>query len=387
MIIDPAERLKTVKEYYFSKKLKEIAQMRAEGKPVLNLGIGSPDRPPADEVIQTLQQEAQKDHAHGYKGYVGLPELRKAFSDWYKRYYGVSLDPEKEILPLIGSKEGILYISMAFLNPGDGVLIPDPGYPTYQAVSQLMQAQILTYDLDEKNNWAPDLEKLERMDLSNVKLMWVNYPNMPTGATVSEDIFSALVEFGRQHRILICNDNPYSFILNDNPKSILGVEGAKEVAIELNSLSKSHNMAGWRVGMLGGNEDYIQTVQKVNSNVHSGMFYAIQQAAVEALQLSDEWYRKLNSMYRNRRAIVWEIFDLLNCTYSKDATGLFVWAKIPDSAEDAEALSEKILHQAHVFITPGFIFGNNGKRYLRISLCSNEKDLQEAKSRIRQTIN
>ncbi|MBS3775328.1 MAG: aminotransferase class I/II-fold pyridoxal phosphate-dependent enzyme [Bacteroidales bacterium] len=387
MIIDPADRLHTVKEYYFSKKLKEIARMRADGKPVLNLGIGSPDRPPSEEVIQTLQREAEKDHAHGYKGYVGLPELRNAFSEWYKRYYNVILDPDKEILPLIGSKEGILYISMAFLNPGDGVLIPDPGYPTYQAVSQLMQADILTYDLDEQNNWAPDFEKLEQRDLSNVKLMWVNYPNMPTGATASADLFAKLVEFGRKHHILICNDNPYSFILNENPRSILEADGAKEVAIELNSLSKSHNMAGWRVGMLGGKDEYIQTVQKVNSNVHSGMFYAVQQAAVTALQLPDEWYRELNSMYQKRRTIVREIFDLLNCNYSKDATGLFVWAKIPDEAEDAETLSEEILHQANVFITPGFIFGENGKRYLRISLCSNENDLQEAKSRIHQTIN
>jgi len=387
MIIDPADRLHTVKEYYFSKKLKEIARMRADGKPVLNLGIGSPDRPPSEEVIQTLQREAEKDHAHGYKGYVGLPELRNAFSEWYKRYYNVILDPDKEILPLIGSKEGILYISMAFLNAGDGVLIPDPGYPTYQAVSQLMQADILTYDLDEQNHWTPDFEKLEQRDLSNVKLMWVNYPNMPTGATASADLFAKLVEFGRKHHILICNDNPYSFILNENPRSILEADGAKEVAIELNSLSKSHNMAGWRVGMLGGKDEYIQTVQKVNSNVHSGMFYAVQQAAVTALQLPDEWYRELNSMYQKRRTIVREIFDLLNCNYSKDATGLFVWAKIPDEAEDAETLSEEILHQANVFITPGFIFGENGKRYLRISLCSNENDLQEAKSRIRQTIN
>ena len=387
MIIKPAERLQTVKEYYFSKKLKEIARMRAEGKPVLNLGIGSPDRPPSEEVIQTLQQEAEKDHAHGYKGYTGLPELRKAFSEWYERYYDVNLDPDSEILPLIGSKEGILYISMAFLNPGDGVLIPDPGYPTYQAVSQLMQADIRTYDLDEQSNWEPNFEKLEQLDLSNVKLMWVNYPNMPTGATASEDLFARLVEFGRKHHILICNDNPYSFILNENPRSILEAEGAKEVAIELNSLSKSHNMAGWRVGMLGGKEEYIQTVQKVNSNVHSGMFYAVQQAAVKALQIEDEWYRELNSMYQKRRNIVREIFDLLNCTYSKDATGLFVWAKIPDETEDAETLSEEILHHANVFITPGFIFGENGKRYLRISLCSNENDLQEAKSRIRQTIN
>jgi LL-diaminopimelate aminotransferase len=387
MIIDPADRLHTVKEYYFSKKLKEIARMRADGKPVLNLGIGSPDRPPSEEVIQTLQREAEKDHAHGYKGYVGLPELRNAFSEWYKRYYNVILDPDKEILPLIGSKEGILYISMAFLNAGDGVLIPDPGYPTYQAVSQLMQADILTYDLDEQNHWTPDFEKLEQKNLSNVKLMWVNYPNMPTGAKASADLFAKLVEFGRKHHILICNDNPYSFILNENPRSILEADGAKEVAIELNSLSKSHNMAGWRVGMLGGKDEYIQTVQKVNSNVHSGMFYAVQQAAVTALQLPDEWYRELNSMYQKRRTIVREIFDLLNCNYSKDATGLFVWAKIPDEAEDAETLSEEILHQANVFITPGFIFGENGKRYLRISLCSNENDLQEAKSRIRQTIN
>jgi aspartate/methionine/tyrosine aminotransferase len=387
MIINPADRLQSVKEYYFSKKLKEIAQMRAEGKQVLNLGIGSPDRPPAEEVIKTLQEEAQKDHAHGYKGYVGLPELRKAFSGWYHNYYRVAIDPEKEVLPLIGSKEGILYISMAFLNAGDEVLIPDPGYPTYQAVSQLMQAKIRSYDLDEDNNWAPDLEKLKKTDLSRVKLMWVNYPNMPTGATASKELFSRLIEFGKKHKILICNDNPYSFILNDNPQSILEAEGAKEVAIELNSLSKSHNMAGWRVGMLSGNEDYVKTVQKVNSNVHSGMFYAIQQAAVEALQLPDEWYNKLNRMYQSRRDIVREIFDLLKCNYSKEATGLFVWAKIPDSEKDAETLSEKILHRAHVFITPGFIFGKNGERYLRISLCSNEQDLQEAKSRIRQSIN
>lgn len=386
MIIDAADRIQTIKEYYFSKKLREIARMRSEGKSVLNLGIGSPDQPPSPEVIQRLQQEAEKDHIHGYQGYKGIPALRKAFAEWYQRYYGVSLEPEEEILPLIGSKEGILYISLAFLNPGDEVLIPDPGYPTYQAVSSLVQAQITPYDLEEQNHWEPDLDKLEKKDLSRVKLMWVNFPNMPTGAPGSRNLFERLTAFGRKHHLLICNDNPYSFILNDHPRSILEVDGAKEVAIELNSLSKSHNMAGWRIGMLAGDKEYIQTVQKVNSNVHSGMFYPLQQAAVEAIHLPDQWYDELNQVYNKRRKIVWELFDLLNCSYSKNTGGLFVWARIPDTEKDAESLSEKLLHQAQVFITPGFIFGKNGDRFLRVSLCSSEDDLHEAKSRIHQFI-
>lgn len=356
--------------------------MKEAGKSVLNLGIGSPDLPPSPEVINTLQQEAGKENVHAYQSYTGINDLREAFSDWYGQYFKVPLNPDAEILPLMGSKEGILFISLAFLNPGDGVLVPNPGYPTYTSVSNLVQANIINYPLDEANNWQPDFEMLDKMDLSNIKLMWVNYPNMPTGANGSKELFEKLVAFGKKHKILVCNDNPYSFVLNEEPKSILAYDQAKETAIELNSLSKSHNMAGWRIGMIAGAQDYIQTIIKVSSNVHSGMFLPLQKAAVEALRQPKAWYEQLNKKYQSRRSIVYQIFDRLKCSYDKNQKGLFVWARIPETYENAESYSEKILQQAHVFVTPGFIFGSKGDRYLRISLCSHEETLEEALKRI-----
>ncbi len=382
MIIEQAKRLKSVKEYYFSRKLREITQMKEAGKSVLNLGIGSPDLPPSPEVIHTLQQESGKENVHAYQSYTGINDLREAFSDWYGQYFKVTLNPAAEILPLMGSKEGILFISLAFLNPGDGVLVPNPGYPTYTSVSNLVQANIINYPLDEANKWQPDFEMLDKMNLSNIKLMWVNYPNMPTGADGSKELFEKLVAFGKKHKILVCNDNPYSFVLNEEPKSILAYDQAKETAIELNSLSKSHNMAGWRIGMIAGAQDYIQTIIKVSSNVHSGMFLPLQKAAVEALRQPNAWYEQLNKKYQARRSIVYHIFDRLKCSYDKNQKGLFVWARIPETYENAETYSEKILQQAHVFVTPGFIFGSKGDRYLRISLCSHEETLEEARKRI-----
>ncbi len=382
MIINPANRLNTVQEYYFSKKLKEISKMNSEGKNVINLGIGSPDLPPSENVILKLKQSSDHKNNHGYQSYIGIKELREAFAKWYKSYYNVILNAESEILPLIGSKEGILYVSLAFINPGDEVLVPNPGYPTYSSVSNLVEAKIIYYDLLENSNWEPDFNALEKSDLSKVKLMWVNYPNMPTGASASKQLFNKLINFAKKHKILICNDNPYSFILNDKPLSILGIPEAKDAAIELNSLSKSHNMAGWRLGMVAGKEDYIQTIIKVNSNVHSGIFKPIQEAAVEALNNPPSWYQNLNLIYKERREIVWEIFNILDCQYDKTRNGMFVWAKIPQNKKTAEIYSNEILYQAGVFITPGFIFGTKGINYLRISLCSDIKLLTEAKNRI-----
>ncbi len=384
-IIQPAERLNSINEYYFSTKLKEVAEMNAKGLNVISLGIGSPDLPPSKETVEALCKSAAEDNAHGYQPYVGIPELRKAFADWYKKWFGVELNPSNEIQPLIGSKEGILHISLAFLNLGDGVLVPNPGYPTYSSVSNLVQAKVLTYDLDENKNWQPDFEAVEKMDLSNVKLMWVNYPNMPTGACATPELFEKLVAFGKKHGIIIVNDNPYSFILNENRLSILQVEGAKDICIELNSMSKSHNMPGWRMGMLASNAQFVQWVLKVKSNIDSGQFKPMQMAAIAALNNSEEWHRKMNiDLYQNRRNLAEEILKTLGCTFDEKQVGLFLWGKIPDNYKDSAELADKVLYEANVFMTPGFIFGDKGKRYIRLSLCANEEMLQEALDRIKQ---
>lgn len=381
--IVPANRLSSVSEYYFSQKLREIAKMREEGNDVLNLGIGNPDLPPSAETIKTLSTEAQKPNVHGYQSYIGIPELRNGFAEWYKKWYKVELNPNTEVQPLIGSKEGILHITLAFVNPGDAVLVPNPGYPTYQSVSNLAEAKIITYDLDEQNNWFPDFEALEQTDLSNVKLMWVNYPNMPTGANATMGLFEKLVAFGKKHNIVICNDNPYSFILNDKKRSILAVEGAKDICIELNSMSKSHNMAGWRMAMLASNEQFVKWVLAVKSNVDSGMFRPMMVAAVEALRNPGKWHDEMNSIYAKRRELAYKIMDILECKYDKNQVGMFIWAKIPDKWKDAGEIADKILYEKNVFITPGFIFGSNGERYLRISLCSPEALLEEVIGRLK----
>ncbi len=385
--ITPADRLSGVSEYYFSKKLKEVAQMNAEGKDVISLGIGSPDMPPSEETVSTLCREAQNPNGHGYQPYVGIPELRKAFADWYQKWYHVTLNPQTEIQPLIGSKEGILHVTLAFVNPGEQVLVPNPGYPTYTSLSKILGADVVNYDLLEENNWQPDFDKLEQMDLSRVKLMWVNYPNMPTGANASIELYQKLVDFARKHNIVIVNDNPYSFILNDKPISILSIEGAKDCCIEFNSMSKSHNMPGWRIGMLASNANFVQWILKVKSNIDSGMYRAMQLAAATALGADESWYECNNTNYRNRRQIAGEIMDVLNCTYDKDQVGMFLWGKISAEYKDVEQLTEKILHEARVFITPGFIFGSNGARYIRISLCCKDDKLAEALTRIKQVIN
>jgi aspartate/methionine/tyrosine aminotransferase len=381
--IEPARRLNSVDEYYFSGKLKEIAEMNVKGLDVINLGIGSPDLPPSGEAIETLCNVSRQPHSHGYQPYVGIPELRAAFAGWYKKWYRVSLNPDTEIQPLIGSKEGILHVSLAFLNPGDAVLAPDPGYPAYRSVSNLVEAQLITYDLKEENNWQPDWEALEKSDLSKVKLMWVNYPHMPTGAPASRELFRQLVAFGKKHGIVICNDNPYSFILNDNPLSILEIEGAKDICIELNSLSKSQNMPGWRIAMLASNPRFVQWILKVKSNIDSGQFKPMMLAAAQALQASEEWYSAINEIYGNRRRIAEEIMQVLDCTFDPKQSGMFLWGKIPERQENSGALSDQILYDAHVFITPGFIFGTNGTKYIRISLCCKEEKLREALRRIR----
>ena len=381
--IEPARRINQVSEYYFSKKLKEVAEMNAQGLDVINLGVGSPDLPPAEEAIEILCQSAHQSDTHGYQPYTGIPELRRAFADWYKKWYRVDLNPDTEIQPLIGSKEGVLHISLAFLNQGDGVLIPNPGYPTYSAVSNLLEAQIIQYDLKEENHWLPDFEALSKLDLSNVKLMWVNYPHMPTGTPATKELYQQLVDFGRKHRIVICNDNPYSFILNDNPLSIMEVEGAKEICIELNSLSKSQNMPGWRIAMLASNPQFVQWILKVKSNIDSGQFKPMMLAAAQALQAPKEWYDRMNKVYRQRRKIAEMIMEALNCRFDKKQSGMFLWGKIPAEYENSEVLADEILYNARVFITPGFIFGNNGNGYIRISLCCGEEKLQEALGRIR----
>ena len=382
--IVPADRVNSVQEYYFSKKLKEVAEMNAAGKNVINLGIGSPDLPPSDETIEALCSHARNANEHGYQPYIGIPELREAFAGWYKKWYGVELNPKNEIQPLIGSKEGILHISLAFLNPGDGVLVPNPGYPTYSSVSKLVQANLIPYELKEELGWQPDFEELERMDLSNVKLMWTNYPNMPTGANASVDLYRKLVDFGRKHHIIICNDNPYSFILNEHPLSILSVEGAKDICIEMNSMSKAHNMPGWRMAMLASNAQFVQWILKVKSNIDSGQFKPMQYAAVEALAAPKAWYDRMNEVYRSRRALAGEIMRTLGCTYDEKQVGMFLWGRIPESYSGSEELADKVLYGANVFLTPGFIFGSQGERFIRISLCCNQYMLAEALRRIKE---
>ena len=383
--IQPAERLQSVSEYYFSRKLKEVAQMNAEGKDVISLGIGSPDMPPSEAAIKVLCEQAQRADVHGYQPTVGIPELRQAMSDFYQKWYGVELNPATEIQPLIGSKEGILHVTLAFVNPGDQVLVPNPGYPTYTSLNKILGSDIMTYNLLEEKGWQPDFEALEQMDLSRVKLMWTNYPNMPTGANATRELYERLVEFARRKNIVIVNDNPYSFILNKKPLSILQVSGAKECCIEFNSMSKSHNMPGWRVGMLASNAQFVQWILKIKSNIDSGTFRPMQLAAAEAYHNSEEWHHEANyTVYRERRDLAEEIMKTLGCTYDPNQVGMFLWGRIPDHYNDVEELTERVLHEARVFITPGFIFGSNGARYIRISLCAKKEKLAEALRRIKE---
>lgn len=382
--IQPAERLSSTSEYYFSRKLKQIAAMNSTGQPVINLGIGSPDNPPSDQAIETLCTHARKKETHGYQPYNGIPELRDGFAKWYKKWYEVDLNPQNEIQPLIGSKEGILHITLAFVNPGDKVLVPDPGYPTYTSLSRLLGAEVIKYDLTEENNWYPDFNALEQTDLEGVKLMWINYPHMPTGAKATPKLFEKLVQFAREKNLVLVNDNPYSFILNEQPLSLLSIPGAKACCIELNSMSKSHNMPGWRVGMLATNATFVEWILKVKSNIDSGMFRPLQLAATEALLADESWYELNNKQYKERRALAEKIMDALNCSYDESQAGLFLWGRIPEAYSNVEELTEKILQEARVFITPGFIFGNNGKRYVRISLCSPLEKLNDALQRIKQ---
>ncbi len=383
-IINTASRLGEVKEYYFSTKLREIARMRAEGKSVLNLGIGSPDLPPAEGVLEELTNHALFPDNHAYQPYNGIPELRRALTDWYRNWFDVELDADGEVLPLIGSKEGIMHIAMTYLEPGDEVLVPNPGYPAYRAVSNLAGATIREYRLEESRGWLPDLEALAATDLSRAKIMWVNYPNMPTGTPGSRAFFGQLIDFARAHRLLVVNDNPYAFILNDHPLSLLSIPGAKDVALELNSLSKAHNMAGWRVGMLAGRSDYLQDVLRFKSNMDSGMFKPVQLAAARALAAPVEWYDRLNAVYRERRQLVFELLDEIGCWYDPGQVGMFVWARIPEQYADGFELSDAVLYSAHVFITPGSIFGSQGDRYIRISLCSSGDLYREALRRIKE---
>ncbi len=386
-MIQPAERLNLVSEYYFSRKLKEVAQMNAEGKDIISLAIGSPDMPPSKPTINKLCEVAHDSSAHGYQPTQGTPELRRAMCGFYHRWYGVDLDPAKEILPLIGSKEGILHVTLAFVNPGDEVLVPNPGYPTYTSLSKILGAKVVNYNLRPENGWQPDFDELEQMDLTRVKLMWTNYPNMPTGAPAQRSTYERLVQFAQQHNIVVVNDNPYSFILNEHPLSLLQVPGAKDCCIEFNSMSKSHNMPGWRVGLCATNAEFISWILKVQSNIESGTFRGIQLAAAEAYNNSAEWHRMANiETYARRRHLAEQIMEALGCTYDPQQVGMFLWGRIPSIYNNVEELTERVLHQARVFITPGFIFGSNGERYIRISLCAKEEKINEALLRIRNTI-
>lgn len=377
-----ADRLNSVQEYYFSRKLREVRGLVARGKDIINMGIGSPDLAPPPKVVEALTQSVTHPTAHKYQSYQGTPELRQAIADYYQTFFGVSLNPDNEVLPLMGSKEGIMHVSMAFLNEGDGVLIPNPGYPTYASVTELVGASAVPYTLSATTDWLPDLEALEQQDLSNVKLMWLNYPHMPTGAKGTKALFEALIQFAKKHDLLLINDNPYAHILNDQPLSILDVEGAAEVALEFQSLSKAYNMAGWRVGMVCGNATYINQILKVKSNMDSGMFYGIQQGAIAALNESTAWFAQINAVYQKRRELVWKLADALNTTYQKDTGGMFVWAKLPEGALDSETTIDKLLHEQHIFVAPGTIFGSAGEGYIRFSLCVSEDRIQEALNRI-----
>ncbi|MEE0521750.1 MAG: aminotransferase class I/II-fold pyridoxal phosphate-dependent enzyme [Bacteroidaceae bacterium] len=385
-MIQPADRLSLVSEYYFSRKLKEVAQLNAQGKDIISLAIGSPDMPPSNETIQTLCDNAKRADAHGYQPTAGIPELRRAMADFYQRWYNVALDPATEIQPLIGSKEGILHVTLALCNPGDKVLVPNPGYPTYTSLSRILGQEIINYDLLESNGWQPDFNQLESMDLSGVKLMWTNYPNMPTGGRATRELYEKIVDFAKRHDIVVVNDNPYSFILNqDEHLSILQIPGAKDHCIEFNSMSKSHNMPGWRIGMLATNSTFVQWILKVKSNIDSGTFRPLQLAAAQAYSNSEAWHTQANiATYASRRKIAEEIMTSLGCTFDTTQQGMFLWGRIPDSYDDVEQLTEKVLHEARVFITPGFIFGSNGKRYIRISLCAKDDKMKEALERIKQ---
>lgn len=381
--VKPANRLTAVSEYYFSRKCLEVAHMNAEGKDVVSLAIGSPDNPPSKETIEVLCTEARKASAHGYQSTRGIPELRAAMANFYERFYGVSLNPDTEVQPLIGSKEGILHVTLAFCNPGDKILVPNPGYPTYTALPTLLGVEVVYYNLKPENDWQPDFDELESMDLTGVKMLWSNYPHMPTGAPALRSTYERLVDFARRHAIVVVNDNPYSFILNHEPMSLLQVEGAKEHCVEFNSMSKSHNMPGWRVGMCVTNAEWTKWILKVKSNIDSGTFRALQLAAVQAFDNSDEWHSENNfATYDRRRRLAWQIMDTLRCKYDTDTVGMFVWGRIPDDYADVEDLTEKVLHEARVFLAPGFIFGSNGRRYIRISLCAKEEMMAEALRRI-----
>lgn len=380
--IEPSQRVQNIKEYYFSTKLKEIAAMKAAGADIVSLGIGGPDLPPPAEVIETMSEALRVPSNHGYQTHVGIPELREAFARWYRRWYGVELHPAREIQPLIGSKEGVTHISLAFLNPGDKVLVPNPGYPTYSSISRMAGAEVIYYDLKEETGWQPDFEALESMPLEGVKLMWLNYPHMPTGAPARRATFEKAVEFGRRHGIVIVHDNPYSFILNPEPQSIMSVPGAKEIAIELNSLSKSHNMPGWRVGVAVSNPEFLSWILRIKSNIDSGQFKPLMLAAAKALEAGPEWHEALNAAYRERRLVAGKVMEALGCTFDPSQTGLFLWGRIKDENVSSADLADRVLRDAHVFITPGFIFGSNGDRYIRISLCAPVDKLTEALNRI-----
>src|SRR5574344_233863 len=387
-MIQPADRLSLVSEYYFSRKLKEVARLNAEGRDIVWLAIGSPDMPPSEETLQTFCEHARRADAHGYQPTVGIPELREAMAKFYRRWYGVELDPATEVQPLIGSKEGILHVTLAFCNPGDKVLVPNPGYPTYTSLSKILGQQIVNYDLLESNGWQPDFDQLEAMDLTGVKLMWTNYPHLPTGGRATRALYERLVAFAQKHGIVVVNDNPYSFILNrDEHLSILQVAGAKECCIEFNSMSKSHNMPGWRVGMLATNSTFVQWILKIKSNIDSGTFRPLQLAAARDYENTDEWHAHANlETYASRRKIAEEIMTTLGCTFAPSQQGMFLWGRIPDSIADVEELTEKVLNEVRVFITPGFIFGSNGKRYIRISLCAKDERMQEALKRIKEVL-
>jgi LL-diaminopimelate aminotransferase len=386
LLIEPSSRIEGLEEYYFSTKLKQIREMNLTGEPVINLGIGSPDQPPSSSTIEELAHHAQQENAHGYQPYQGIPELREAFSGWYNRSYGVELDPKNQILPLFGSKEGLMHIAMSFLSPGDAALVPDPGYPAYSAVTRLAGAKVMTYPLMPENGWMPDLNFIELLGLHRVKVMWINFPHMPTGKCATKELFEELVAFAKFHKILLVNDNPYSFILNDNPLSLLSIPGAIETSLELNSLSKSHNMSGWRIGMVAGREEYLDYLIRFKSQMDSGMFKPMQLAAIKALEAGPKWYEGVNSVYRERKVAAHALLDCLGCTYDQNQSGLFVWAKIPSGTDNGQMFADQILSEKRVFITPGFIFGAQGDKYVRVSLCQPKEMINKAIQRIKGAI-